>query len=299
MSHITEENPNVQQSDRSNWDYQRSVVASVGKPGLWTMFSDPTVGYAFSTTTAMFMVKKYGWSSLQTFLTAPTDYSVFGSADSGAFQIQWHAYLDELWGYVEPPPSTALSIGDARGMSEGLVTVEGIVTWQAQWDNRTYFLQDGTGGISTFHESRSVTLNEGDRISISGKVGSFRGEVQVNSITAITVLTQEPVPAPRVVTGAQINGSEFQGELVEVVGTVQQVTEMAYGNQRVTIRDAAGTDLPVYVDTRVGMVTADWPVVGTSVRVTGVLGTDDRSGIPEGTGPRIEVRRKGDVVAIS
>ena len=124
----------------ANWDYQRSVVASVGKPGLWTMFSDPTVGYAFSTTTAMFMVKKYGWSSLQTFLTSPTDYSVFGSADSGAFQIQWHAYLDELWGYVEPPPSTVLSIADARGISGGAVTVEGIVTWQLPWDARTLSL---------------------------------------------------------------------------------------------------------------------------------------------------------------
>lgn len=43
------------------------------------------------------------------------------------------------------------------------------------------------------------------------------------------------------------------------------------------------------------MVAGDWPAVGTTVKVVGVLGTDDPSDLPEGTGPRVGVRRKGDV----
>ena len=80
---------------------------------------------------------------------------------------------------------------------------------------------------------------------------------------------------------------------------IQEVSELAYGNQKVTIQDASGTDFPVYVDSRTGMVKGDWPAVGTTVRVVGVLGTDNRSDVPEGTGPRVEVRRKGDVTTVS
>jgi hypothetical protein len=43
---------------------------------------------------------------------------------------------------------------------------------------------------------------------------------------------------------------------------------------------------------------ADWPALGSTVRVVGVLGTDDRDQ-DEGRGPRIENRNAGDVSVIS
>jgi hypothetical protein len=169
------------------------------------------------------------------------------------------------------------------------------VTWQLQWDDRIYFLQDETGGISTFHIEGAIPLDEGDRIKISGLIGQYRGEVQMNTITKITVLGQAAIPAPRTVTAAQINAGEFQGELVQIQGVVQGMAVLDYGNQIVTIRDTSGTDFPVYVDSRTGMTAGDWPATGTTVKVVGVLGTDDRTDVPEGTGPRVEVRRKEDV----
>jgi hypothetical protein len=283
-----------------NWDWQRSVVASIGKPPLDLMFVDPAVGYGFSITTIIFMVKKYGWGALQTFLTAPTDYSVFGLADKSAFEAEWHAFLDELWGRVDPGPRSH-SISEARAMANitELVSVEGTVTWQLPWDDRVYFLQDETGGISTYHPHEPVSLAEGDRIRITGLIAEYRGEIQMTPITAFTVLSHDPVPTPRTVTAAEINGGQFQGELVGIQGVIQELTELAYGNQKVTIRDASGTDFPVYVDSRTGMVKGDWPAVGTTVRVLGVLGTDNRTDVPEGTGPRVEVRRKEDVAIVS
>ena len=187
-----------------------------------------------------------------------------------------------------------MPIGSAQ-----FVSVEGTVTWQLPWDDRVYFLQDETGGISTFHNHGPISLEGGDRIRITGVIAEYRGEVHVNSIYGITVLSHDPVPTPRTVTAAEINGGQFQGELVGIQGVIQELTELAYGNQKVTIRDASGTDFPVYVDSRTGMVKGDWPAVGTTVRVVGVLGTDNRSDVPEGTGPRVEVRQKEDVTTVS
>ena len=94
-----------------NWDYQRSVIASTGKPDLVNMFDDPFVGYAFCYTTVLFIVKKYGWAGLQTFLTDFNDFSVFGMADSDAFEAAWHVFLDELMGPVSSP---GIPVDEAR-----------------------------------------------------------------------------------------------------------------------------------------------------------------------------------------
>lgn len=281
------------------WEWQRSVVASTGKPDLETMFlSDPAVGYGFSITLPPFIVDRYGWGALRGFLEAPWDYSVFGLADSHAFEHKWYDFLDEVWGWVKPGHPPVLPIAEARTAQVRRISVEGTVTWQASWDSRIFFLQDETGGLNVFQAHDAIPLAEGDRVRVIATVGRYRGEFQLSDVFETTVLAQEAVPDPRVVTGAQINAGQFQGELVEVQGSVQAVSLLAYGNQRVTLRDSAGTDFPVFVDSRTGMTLPDWPAVGTAVRVRGVLGTDDRTDVPEGTGPRLEPRRKGDLTVI-
>ncbi len=190
------------------------------------------------------------------------------------------------------------SMAEARALPAGTaVTVEGVVTWQTQWDNRVYFFQDATGGLSTFH-SGAPDLAIGDVVTVTGEVAAFRGEIQLGSISDIQVVTGGAPPTPRVVSGAQINGGLFQGELVTATGTLIEVLPLSFDNQRVTIRDGFGTDFTVYVDSRNGMVAGDWPAVGTQVRVTGVLGTDDRDR-DEGRGPRIENRSADDVVVVT
>jgi DNA/RNA endonuclease YhcR with UshA esterase domain len=190
------------------------------------------------------------------------------------------------------------SMAEARGLPPGtMVTVEGVVSWQTPWDTRTYFLQDATGGLSTFHAG-APDLQIGDRVTVTGEVAAFRGEIQLGNISDIQMGTASGPPVPRAVSGAQINGGLFQGELVEATGTLVDVLTLAFNNQRVTIREGVGTDFTVYVDSRNGMMAADWPALGSTVRVVGVLGTDDRDQ-DEGRGPRIENRNASDVSVIS
>jgi uncharacterized protein YdeI (BOF family) len=190
------------------------------------------------------------------------------------------------------------SMAEARSMPLGtVVTVEGVVTWQTPWDTRTYFFQDATGGMSTFH-SGAPDLLVGDRVTLTGEVAAFRGELQIGNVTDSDVVTPGAAPTARVVSGAQINGGLFQGELVQAAGTLVSVLTLSFDNQRVTIRDEFGTDFTVFVDSRNGMLPATWPAMGSIVRVTGVLGTDDRDQ-DEGRGPRIENRSAADVVLVT
>jgi DNA/RNA endonuclease YhcR with UshA esterase domain len=190
------------------------------------------------------------------------------------------------------------SMAEARSMPLGtVVTVEGVITWQLPWDARTYFFQDATGGLSTFHAG-APDLLIGDVVTVTGEVAAFRGELQLGNISDIEVVTPGPAPTPRAVSASQINGGLFQGELVEATGTLMEVLTLSFSNQRVTIRDGFGTDFTVFVDSRNGMLPGDWPAIGSMVRVTGVLGTDDRDQ-DEGRGPRIENRSVDDVAVVT
>lgn len=182
-----------------------------------------------------------------------------------------------------------VDIATARGNIGSTVVVEGIVTWQTQWDDRVFFFQDGTAGISAFF-SGAPELPRGSRIRVRGEVSTFGGETQI-SPDEVEILATEPVPAPRGVTGTQINDGLFQGELVTVTGEIQTVEIVnSFGTQAVTIRDGAGTDFTVFADNRTGTVEGDW-TVGALVRVTGVLGTDDDETPPS----RLELREPSDI----
>ncbi len=190
------------------------------------------------------------------------------------------------------------SMAEARNLPIGTaVTVQGTVTWQTPWDTRVYFFQDATGGMSTFH-SGAPDLAVGDVVTLSGEVAAFRGELQIGGVTGVDVVTGGPEPTPRSVTGAQVAAGFFQGELVQASGTLLEVQVLSFGNQRVTIRDALGSEFAVFVDSRNGMEADAWPEVGTAVQVRGVLGFDNRDQ-PEGMGPRIETRSVDDLTVIT
>ncbi len=188
--------------------------------------------------------------------------------------------------------SAATPIGTARGLTGDTVIVEGVVTWQQQWDSRVYYLQDATGGISTFDANVQPTLRRGDIIRVQGEVGAFRSEVQLSPVLTATVVGQTTVPTPRAVTGAEINAGQFQGELASIEGTVVNVQVFSFDNHRVELTDGGGTTFYAYVDSRNGIASADW-TVGATVVIQGVLVTDDR----DTPAARIEPRDPNDVIA--
>lgn len=183
-------------------------------------------------------------------------------------------------------------IADVRDNLGATVVVQGIVTWQAQWDNRIYFFQDGTAGISVF-DFAGPELEMGDLIRVRGEVSEFGGETQISPVDDLEVLDNVAVPAPMGVTATEINDGLFQGELVTVTGTVQSIELNSFGSQTVTLTDGAGDEFVAFSDNRNGSSEDDW-TEGAATRVTGVLGTDDDEPFPH----RLEVRMPEDIVEV-
>jgi hypothetical protein len=274
-------------------------------PGEVTAGESVTVTYTGVTGATAYVVE---WSNdagfanaQQTEVSATT--ATITLADEGTYYVRVRAR--NRFG-LAGVPSTSITvtagpgitpIAEARGLAVGtVVTVEGVVSWQQPWENRVYFFQDATAGLSTFDETAPQLLI-GDVVTVTGEVNVFRGEIQVANITEVRIATPGTPPAPRFVTGSQINAGTFQGELVETTGTVVDVFPIdSFENHRVTIRDDAGTEFFVYIDTRTGLFPVNWPPVGSTVQVVGVLGTDDRAG---NTGPRLEMRSQDDLIVLA
>lgn len=188
---------------------------------------------------------------------------------------------------------SSVTMAAARGMDGQVVTVEGILTWQQEFQTRLEaYIQDGTAGMALFDFGVDPTgLLRGDRIRIRGEVGAFRGEVQIGSVEVLSVVGNEAVPAARSVTAAEINAPMFEAELVTINGTVDSVNVLSFGNQDVFLTDGDGDTFLVFVDARTGITDATW-TVGVAYDVTGVLTFDDRNtDLPA----RLEPRDPGDV----
>jgi hypothetical protein len=174
-----------------------------------------------------------------------------------------------------------VAIADARAALGVTVAIQGVITWAPSFDDRVLFIQDATGGITTFDFDLDDFapiggFEAGQLIRAVATVGAFRGEAQLGSFSSVEVLGTVPVPAPMGVTGASINAGDDQGELVTITATVDAVENPSFDNQLVTMTDGAGTTFTVYSDGRTGLQIPDW-TVGTRYRVTGVLGFDDRN----------------------
>lgn len=186
-------------------------------------------------------------------------------------------------------------IADARANVGSTVVVQGVVTWAPGFDDRVLFLQDETAGISLFDFgledfTPADGFQMGDLVRIRATVGAFRGEVQLEDVEQLEVMDNVAVPSPMGVTGAQLNAGQFQGELVSITATVLSVDVPSFDNQFVTLQDAAGTQFHVFSDGRTGVKPADW-TVGSTVRVSGVVGADDRND----PAARIELRGSMDL----
>lgn len=188
---------------------------------------------------------------------------------------------------------SSIAIASARSMTGSDVTVEGVVTWQQNWDSRVYYFQDATGGIGTF-DFGNIPLNRGDVIRVRGTVGAFRGEIQLSPVSSRAVVSSGAPPAARTVTAAEITAGMFQGELVTLTGTVDSLTTDGFDNASVYLSDANGDDFLVFNDSRNGVASTVW-TVGNTYAVTGVLTTDDRF-IPNIPAARLETRDAADIV---
>ena len=188
------------------------------------------------------------------------------------------------------PPITIAEARTKIPTDSATVTVEGtVVAGLGTFNARSIYIQDATAGIQVFGvDTASVKPQLGDRVRVTGKVVAFNQELEIIQ-PVVTRLAAGTVPAPRVVTGAQINALQFQGELVQAptVTVVSVGTGTAYN---VTVRDAAGTQFVVRIaNAAIGIPSSFW-VVGNTYDVTGIL-------IRFNATAQLEPRSAADVVA--
>ena len=134
---------------------------------------------------------------------------------------------------------TVITIAAARAMAPTTngtagptVTVRGIVTNGAELGSTVSiirYIQDGSGagvgvystGSGTFANTLN-TLAPGDSIVVTGGLKMFRGLLEVDPITSLTVLAgNRPLPAPVVFTAANAAGAydeKYEGVLVRING---------------------------------------------------------------------------------
>ena len=137
--------------------------------------------------------------------------------------------------------TTAITIAAARalapttnGTAGPTVTVRGIVTNGAELGSTVSiirYMQDGTGpnsGVGVYSTDKGAfaatlnTLAPGDSIEVTGGLKMFRGLLEVDPITALTVLAgNRPKPAPMVFAAANAAAAydeKYEGMLVRING---------------------------------------------------------------------------------
>ncbi|MFD2720585.1 phospholipase D-like domain-containing protein [Hymenobacter monticola] len=138
---------------------------------------------------------------------------------------------------------TAITIAAARaqapttnGTQGPTVTVRGIVTNGAELGSSVStirYIQDGTAGIGVYSSGGATAallapLVPGDSIQVTGGLKMYRGLLEVDPITSLTVLAgNRPVPAPVVFTAANAASAfaeQYEGMLVRINGLTSITT---------------------------------------------------------------------------
>jgi hypothetical protein len=127
------------------------------------------------------------------------------------------------------------------------VTVTGTVYVTAgTYNNGTHYIQGATGGISFFQSGTGLQL--GDQVEVTGTVGDFSGEIQIES-PSITTTGSGDVPAPTPYTPAEVvDDYELVGNFVSVIGTVTSKEGSQF-----TLGTGGEEDLIVYIDSTTGI----------------------------------------------
>ena len=138
---------------------------------------------------------------------------------------------------------TSISIAAARaqaptanGTAGPTVTVRGIVTNGNELGSSVSivrYIQDGTAGIAVYTTGGTTgplvsALVPGDSIEVTGGLKMFRGLLEIDPITSLTVLAgNRPVPAPVVFTAANAAAAfaeQYEGQLVRINGLTSLTT---------------------------------------------------------------------------
>lgn len=162
-----------------------------------------------------------------------------------------------------------------------VVTATGVVTAApGTFSSQYFYIQDRTGGLLVYRFFRAGTTPAqlGDSVSVTGALRNPFGEFQVDTLTppdsvVVTVIARGTVPAPRVITGAQLLARTYESELARI----DDVVITAVGSQgtptsgfNVTARAPDGTVFTIRAD---GPTNVENPAftVGQTYDIVGIL----------------------------
>ncbi|MGB9742258.1 MAG: FlgD immunoglobulin-like domain containing protein [bacterium] len=137
---------------------------------------------------------------------------------------------------------------DRRGQQ---VTITGIVTAPDSIFDTRYtdiYIQDTSAGVNVF----SFTMQNaelGDSVLVAGKVDWYRGKTEISGATVTVLATGRQPPVPRILTCAELNGEQYEGELVQLSGV--RISELFLkANTNYALEDSTGiTQLRIDAET--------------------------------------------------
>jgi hypothetical protein len=192
------------------------------------------------------------------------------------------AFAGPLWTQVR---GGKVPIAAARGLVGAELTIEGVVTMNtgnlfAGTNNTKFYLQDESGGIQVqvFGGQGQVSLRAGELARVRGKIGVYRGAVQLVPIVVpddVQVIGQAAGPLPEALTiqQARQDFARLPGRLVQVQGQITRVEEFTYSYE-IDLADSQGGLLTLYVDKLTGL-DVDALEPGQTLQAGGILETRD------------------------
>ncbi|SEO27117.1 hypothetical protein SAMN04488134_105201 [Amphibacillus marinus] len=169
------------------------------------------------------------------------------------------------------PEPELLTISEAREQADGeQVKLNGIVTSDSgSWGGKGFYLQDETAGIYVFQSDLDIAA--GSIVQLVGEKSTYNGELQISNLTQLTIIGDDRIPDPQLVTPAEI-GPANEAELVTVEGvTLSNLTEINDFGTFEFLAEADGETVLVRVDNRTGLVFSDFDFeAGDIIDVTGI-----------------------------
>ena len=232
----------------------------------------------------------------------------FAMNDSLVYIIDFLRHKVERWaikGTQVPPLATPLSIvarDDNNGkptLLDSVVTVSGFVTASNQFGSKgPVYIQDalvGNVGLAIYDRAVADSVKIGDRVSVTGKVGFFRGLTEIVDVQSFNIWSGGYQVEPRVITCADLangSGEALEGVLVKIRNVTTTASEFP-SNGTITISDNTGS-ATVFID-------RDTDIPGTTIAaqtfdIVGVVGQYDPEA-PYWQGYQLLPRSKDDVLA--
>ncbi len=118
--------------------------------------------------------------------------------------------------------------GDVSPYEDQEVTTTGIVSAVA---SNSYFIQNGTdprSGIYVFDQDNTPLL--GDEITLTGTVDEFFEMTEIINVTSLIVnSSNNPLPAPIIVTTAEANNEDYEGMILQIDEATCTNTDLGFG----------------------------------------------------------------------